>query len=68
MKAFSHVMQDDARFFIACHGKTDIIGTTVGRHVRAPVGIAHIAEIAQFEFGRSKLLKPGAAGSRKAGA
>ena len=50
VKAFAHVVQHDPRFFIARHGKPDIIGTTIRGQVRTAAGIAHIAEIAQFSF------------------
>ena len=50
MEAFAHVVQYDPRFFIARHGKPDVVCTTIGGQVRAAAGIAHIAEIAQFSF------------------
>ena len=50
MKTLAHVVQDNPRFFIARHGKPDVIGTTIGGQVRTAAGIAHIAEIAQFGF------------------
>ena len=50
MAAFAHVVQDDSRFFVTRHRKTDIIDTTIARHVRARAGIAHIAEVTQFSF------------------
>lgn len=48
MKALAYIVQDDPRFFVARHGKPDIIGTTIGRQVGTAAGIAHIAEIAQL--------------------
>ena len=50
MKALAHVVQDDSRFFIARHGKPDVVCTTIGGQVRTAAGIAHIAEIAQLGF------------------
>ncbi len=50
MKTLAHVVQDDPRFFVARHGKPDVIGTTIGRQVGTAAGIAHIAEVAQFSF------------------
>lgn len=50
VKTLAHVVQDDPRFFVARHGKPDIIGTTIGGQVRTPAGIAKVAEIAQLRF------------------
>ena len=50
METLAHVVQDDPRFFIARHGKPDVVCTTIGGQVRTAAGIAHIAEIAQFSF------------------
>jgi len=68
MTAFAHVVQNDSRFFVPSHRKTDIIDTTVGRHVRARPGIAHIAEVAQFGFCRGDLIGSCPACSSKTGA
>jgi hypothetical protein len=48
VKALAHVVQDDPRIFIARHGKSDIIGTTFSRQAGTLLGIAKVAEIAQF--------------------
>ena len=50
MAAFAHIVQDDSRLVVPRHRKTDIIDSTVGRHVRACAGVPHIAEVAQFSF------------------
>jgi hypothetical protein len=50
MMAFTHIVQDDPRFFIARHGKTHTIGTTFGGHMTTSTGITYIAELAQFNF------------------
>ncbi|HET9166197.1 MAG TPA: hypothetical protein VFP11_09375, partial [Candidatus Angelobacter sp.] len=50
MNALAYVVQDNPRFFIARHGKPDVVRTTIDGQVRAAAGIAHIAEIAQFSF------------------
>jgi len=50
MKTLAHVVQDDPRFFIARHGKPNVICTTIRGQMRTAAGIAHIAEIAQFSF------------------
>jgi len=50
METLADIMQDDPRFFVARHGKPDVIGTTIGGQVGTAAGIAHIAEIAQCSF------------------
>jgi hypothetical protein len=48
--ALAHIVQDDPRFIIACHGKPDIVSTTIGGQAGTTAGIAKIAEIAQLDF------------------
>jgi hypothetical protein len=46
MQALAYVVEHDPGFFVACHGKTYSIGTTVGRHMATSAGIADVAELA----------------------
>jgi hypothetical protein len=46
VKAFANIVQNDPRFFIARHGKPDIICTTIEGQVGTAARVAHIAEVA----------------------
>lgn len=63
MIAFTDVVEDDARAFIAGYGKADAVGATVFGHSRTVVGIAQIAEFPQLGFCGNGFISVGVAGT-----